>query len=261
MANSRQRSAAKRRRAAAASRASAAGTALAEPGEGAGVRAPAEAVARPERRPWDPVPADLLADAPPGPPTWVPWAALVLCVLGLADASYLTYTHLNPGALFCSTSGLINCQKVTTSPQSMVFGVIPVAYLGLAFFVPMVLLNLPPVWRWPDVRLAWLRLGALVVGMGMVIYLVCAELFEIDNICEYCTGVHIITFLLFVLTVLTFPAVSYRARWLAWALDERADAVGSDEADEGAGEGVGDAGGDDAGDADAVADGAGDADA
>jgi uncharacterized membrane protein len=37
--------------------------------------------------------------------------------------------------------------------------------------------------------------------MGFVIYLLYAELFEVGNICLYCTSVHILTFLLFVLTV------------------------------------------------------------
>jgi uncharacterized membrane protein len=60
----------------------------------------------------------------------------------------------------------------------------------------------PWVWRSTRREVAWARLGSLVVGIGFVLYLVYAELFEIDNICLYCTSVHVITFLLFVLTVL-----------------------------------------------------------
>jgi uncharacterized membrane protein len=41
----------------------------------------------------------------------------------------------------------------------------------------------------------------MVVGIGMVIYLIYAEFIIIGSICLYCTSVHIITFLLFVLTV------------------------------------------------------------
>ena len=40
----------------------------------------------------------------------------------------------------------------------------------------------------------------MVVGIGMVIYLIYAEFIIIGAICLYCTSVHIITFLLFVLT-------------------------------------------------------------
>ena len=41
----------------------------------------------------------------------------------------------------------------------------------------------------------------MVVGMGFVMYLIYAELYQIGSICEYCTGVHIVTFLLFCITV------------------------------------------------------------
>ncbi len=159
-------------------------------------------------------------DAPAGPARWVPWWALTLCLLGLADAGYLTYTHFHPGALVCSTSGLINCQKVTTSPYSYVFGV-PVAFIGLGYFAVMTVVCLPPMWRVANIWLVRARLLLVVGPMAMVIYLIVAELFLIKNICEYCTGVHVITFALFVTVVLTYPAMSYRARWLAWAGTER----------------------------------------
>jgi uncharacterized membrane protein len=44
-----------------------------------------------------------------------------------------------------------------------------------------------------------LRLAATVVGMISVLYLLWAELFKIDAICLFCTGVHVLTFLLFAL--------------------------------------------------------------
>ncbi|MCK4176969.1 vitamin K epoxide reductase family protein [Aciditerrimonas ferrireducens] len=149
----------------------------------------------------------------------VPWVALVLCVLGVADGAYLTYTHFHPGALVCSTSGLINCARVTTSQYSRVLG-IPVAILGLAFYVVLTAVNLPPLWRSTSIWLARLRLAMVVVGMGMVIYLVIAELFLIGNICEYCTGVHILTFGMFVLVVLTYPTLAERARQAGSAVGE-----------------------------------------
>jgi uncharacterized membrane protein len=41
----------------------------------------------------------------------------------------------------------------------------------------------------------------MIVGMGFVMYLIYAEVYQIQQICEYCTSVHIITFLLFCVTV------------------------------------------------------------
>jgi uncharacterized membrane protein len=40
-----------------------------------------------------------------------------------------------------------------------------------------------------------------VVGLGTVVYLLYAELFEVDAICLWCTAVHVLTFAVFVSTV------------------------------------------------------------
>lgn len=149
---------------------------------------------------------------PAGPPRWVPYAALVLCLFGLGVSTYLTIEHYTGNhSLSCPAGGgAINCLKVTTSPQSMVFGIFPVAVLGLAFFVAFTAINLPPVWRVRDVRVAWLRLVMAITGIGMVIYLLSAELFSIGAICLWCTSVHVVTFILFVLVMATFPSMLQR---------------------------------------------------
>jgi uncharacterized membrane protein len=128
-------------------------------------------------------------------------STFALAILGLAASAYLTYTHYTDSALAgCTeTSGAINCGKVTTSPQSIVFG-IPVAVLGLAFYVFLVAIMSPWAWRSGRREIALTRLLSLVAGIGFVLYLLYAELFQIRAICAYCTSVHIITFLLFVLT-------------------------------------------------------------
>ena len=96
----------------------------------------------------------------------------------------------------------MNCTKVTTSPQSYVFG-IPVAVLGLAFYVFAVVIMSPWAWRWARREIYLVRLAAMVVGIGFVLYLLYAELFIIGSICLYCTSVHAITFLLFAITVVS----------------------------------------------------------
>jgi uncharacterized membrane protein len=141
-------------------------------------------------------------------------AALVLSLLGLGDSIYVTYIHYSNSVAACPSTGTIDCVKVLTSPQSMVFGVIPVPILGLAFFVAMTIVNLPPLWRSANPWIARVRLAMVVVGMGTVIYLVYTELFTIGSICLWCTGVHVITFLLLILVVGTYPAMS--DRWRDW---------------------------------------------
>ena len=150
--------------------------------------------------------ADLEAPATTTVPLWFQLVTWVLSLAGLGVSIYLTIAHFTDKPLAgCSESGLVNCTKVTTSPQSYVFG-IPVAVLGLAFFVAAVALMSPWAWRWTRREVALIRIASLVVGMGFVLYLLYAELFIIGSICLYCTSVHAITFLLFVLTVFAAAA-------------------------------------------------------
>jgi uncharacterized membrane protein len=79
---------------------------------------------------------------------WQPITTLVLSLFGLGVSIYLTITHFSPHALVCVSNSTFNCEKVTTSPQSEVFG-IPVAILGLFYFVPMIALCLPASCRSP----------------------------------------------------------------------------------------------------------------
>ncbi len=137
---------------------------------------------------------------------WQPVATLLLSIVGLGIATYLTVTHYDKVALVCSDNGAINCAKVTSSPQSVIFG-IPVAMLGLAFFVPMIALCLPVAWRSADRRIHLARLALAVTGVGMIIYLIIAELFLIKAICLWCSGVHLVTFILFVIIVTASPIV------------------------------------------------------
>jgi uncharacterized membrane protein len=133
-------------------------------------------------------------------------ATLVLALGGLGVSIYLTIAHFTETALAgCSEHGAINCTKVTTSAQSYVFG-IPVAVLGLAFYVFVVAIMTPWAWRSARREIHLIRIAAMVTGIGFVVYLLYAELFMIGAICLYCTSVHAITFLLFVLTAFTAAA-------------------------------------------------------
>jgi uncharacterized membrane protein len=130
----------------------------------------------------------------------------VLALGGLGVSIYLTIAHYNTSvSLACPATSTINCEKVTTSPESIVAG-IPVAVLGLAFYVFLVAATSPWAWRatWPPVR--WARIGSVVAGIVFVLYLIYTELFTIGAICLWCTSVHVITFLLFALIVFSAAA-------------------------------------------------------
>ncbi len=131
-------------------------------------------------------------------PGWLVPTALGLSAIGLLLGVYLTYEHFTQNAtLACSTTGTINCQKVTESPWSSFLGV-PVAVLGVLFFVVMLALCQPRLFRVDTRRWDAVRLGWSAIGLAFALYLVWAELFHIGAICLWCTGVHVVTFLLFV---------------------------------------------------------------
>lgn len=157
----------------------------------------------------DPVKDDLLDGAeegkrPAGQPPWLQVVTLVLAILGLAISIYETYaeewgsSHL----LGCSTKpgGTFDCGAVLTSPQSHIFG-IPVAVLGVLFYVVAVPLFSPWAWRLAQRKVHLFRLAAMIAGMCFVMYLIYAELYEVGEACEYCSAVHVVTFALFCITV------------------------------------------------------------
>jgi len=145
------------------------------------------------------------ADIPFSAPAWLQWTSLVLSLAGLGMSIYMTIAHYtSTNILVCSNKGYIDCAKVTTSPESMVFNVFPVAVLGLAFYVFMTAINTPWAWRSGIAAIWWARLVGIITGIGFVLYLIYAEVIQIGNLCLDCTTVHIITFLLFV--VLVFAA-------------------------------------------------------
>ncbi len=166
------------------------------------VRKPAAPAPEPE-----PVEEEIVEERearPAGQPLWLQALSFILAILGLVISAYETYAHFNGSHLAgCPTggNGTFNCTAVITSSQSMVFGVLPVAVLGLAFYVAAVPLFSPWAWRARWRQLHLLRLASVIVGMGFVMYLIYAELYQIGDICEYCTGVHVVTFLLFCITV------------------------------------------------------------
>jgi uncharacterized membrane protein len=188
------------RRPAAAAAAKPAATPAAKPAaKPADARRPAKAAAAAE--PATPASASWIA------PAWLQFTTFLMALAGLGVSIYLTMEHYTNGTLAgCKeTSGAINCTKVTTSHQSFLYlpgWTVPVAVLGLAFYAFLVPIMSPWAWRakWPVIH--WVRLAAIISGIGFVLWLIYAELFKIQAICLYCTSVHILTFLIFSLTVI-----------------------------------------------------------
>lgn len=121
-------------------------------------------------------------------------AALVVALLGIAVAGYLTYVHSAGLQPFCAGGGH-GCERVQSSSYATLAG-IPVAVLGLGGYLAIAAALLVPS---EGARLA--AAGLAVSGAGFSAYLTYLELFVIDAICQWCVASAVLLTLLAVLTV------------------------------------------------------------
>jgi len=133
-------------------------------------------------------------------PLWFQVGAWLLTLIGFGISVYMTISHYDEDALLCSASGTVDCHAVTTSKYSTLAG-IPMPLLGLAFFVAFAVLITPWALRSALPLLRWGRLATVSVGVLMVVYLVTVELAILHKICLWCTGVHAVTIVLFLLVL------------------------------------------------------------
>jgi uncharacterized membrane protein len=120
------------------------------------------------------------------------FALLLMSAVGIVIAAYLTVLHYDTGVpLYCLGSqahGLINCENVLTSPESVVLG-IPVPLWGLFWFLvtgALVLMSRQSE-RIRSYLMAWSIAGAIVV-----IYLVFVEFDVLHHICIWCSTLHVL---------------------------------------------------------------------
>jgi uncharacterized membrane protein len=129
---------------------------------------------------------------------------IVLAVLGLGDATYLTIVHYGGLTLACvnSHNGHSSCSTVQNSKYSKIDGV-PVALLGAIGYLGIVASLLVPEREWT--RLATLALT--LFGFGMSAFLTWQETFTITGhpiYCEWCVGSAIILTVLLCLSLVRY---------------------------------------------------------
>jgi uncharacterized membrane protein len=119
-------------------------------------------------------------------------AAIVLALLGLGVAAYLTYVHYEGVRPVCGLGG--DCEKVQSSEWSKLAGV-PVALLGLLAYATILAALLV---RREEALIAAALMS--LVGFGFSAYLTYRELYTIDAICPWCVASAIIMTLLAIAT-------------------------------------------------------------
>jgi len=111
------------------------------------------------------------------------WILVVLDVIGLAIASYLSVVELGGGVPVCGP--LKGCETVATSEYAWV-GPFPVAVYGVMLSV--VLLTLAFAWiRTDNPVLLDLHAGLSLVGVIFEVYFLTLQMFVIQAVCIWCT--------------------------------------------------------------------------
>jgi len=136
------------------------------------------------------------------------WSQLLLLLLSLAGAAiaiYLTTVHYENAPLLCSSGGLINCSRVLSSPYSVVPGTsIPITVPGLAWSLVSAVLAVAGSRQTQPQALRRIYLAQFtwsLLALLVVLYLVYLELVVLHSICIWCTGVHAIILIMFLITI------------------------------------------------------------
>ena len=133
---------------------------------------------------------------------------LILSLVGIGIAIYLTAVHYENVPLICSSSGLVDCARVLSSSYSVVPGTtIPISVPGLLWCIvsaglAIAGLRLQPIPRW----LRFAQFALSLSGLLVVLYLVYVEIVRLHTICAWCTGLHVIILVIFLITLVQLQA-------------------------------------------------------
>ena len=135
---------------------------------------------------------------------------LLLALTGAGIAIYLTSVHYEHVPLLCSNSGLINCERVTSSPYSVIPGTtLPITVPGLAWSIISILLAVvalrtPTFYR----RLVQIEFIWSLLALLFVLYLVYVEIVLLHTLCAWCTGLHAAILAMFLISLLQLASSS-----------------------------------------------------
>jgi len=144
------------------------------------------------------------AGPPESRPTRVWWLSLVLAVVGLLDAGYLTYVKVSGSYAYCGGFG--ECEVVNQSRFAVLWG-LPIAIYGAAAYLVIVILLLLELRssRWHEMGPLGV-FGVTLFGTLFSAYLTYIEIEVLHAICPYCVVSAIVMTLLWVSSMLRLRA-------------------------------------------------------
>lgn len=128
---------------------------------------------------------------------------LLFAFLGIVDSAYLAQHKLNGTPLLCAAEGLSDCNAVTASEYSRLFGV-PIAELGVLFYGIMFVLAALELVLVDQLLRRALQVFSLV-GIAASLYFTFVQVAFIGALCIYCLASTAIALLIFVFASLIEP--------------------------------------------------------
>lgn len=135
----------------------------------------------------------------------ISFALVLFAGSGIAISGYLTTVHYSDVPLVCNSSSVVNCEQVLTSSYAEIAG-IPWSLGGIVWFA--VVGALAGVTLLRRTEPAWLQLaqvGWSVLGLVTMVYLIGVEVLKVDRICLWCSVLHVMILLTFLLHVVRRP--------------------------------------------------------
>ena len=139
-------------------------------------------------------------------PKWPSLTIMLLALVGVFDTAYLTIEHFQGNQVNCSITN--GCGEVLSS-QYATIGPIPLALLGLLYYLAIVMLA--ALWADKHNPRHLLMLRAVVsAGFVLSLYLVYLQFFVLDAICQYCMLSAITTTLIMLISWLALGRLNSR---------------------------------------------------
>jgi uncharacterized membrane protein len=136
---------------------------------------------------------------------------LVLSLLGVGITIYLTSVHYENVPLVCSESGLVNCARVISSSYSVVPGTsLPITIPGFAWCVVSASLAIAGLFATTGLWQRRIRITQFVwalSGLLVILYLVYVEIVRLHTICAWCTALHILILIMFLVTLVQLQSL------------------------------------------------------
>jgi uncharacterized membrane protein len=143
---------------------------------------------------------------------------LGLTLLGLVASAAATWVHyrllLNPSYVsFCDVSATVSCTEAYQSSYGSLAG-IPVALLGLLWFVLVLALLVAPRWLIAPETVATYLFALATIGLAVVLYLAYGSFVVLKTVCPLCVPTYAAVVGLFLISggVMTFPMSQLPAR-------------------------------------------------